>query len=335
MSLKNALLIKLQRSDFSGPVECRKRSSLNAADGPIFSLFEQAKQQMNRSSAKRFGFFDSASEHQQITGLINNWQAGSIDFLAFANKTAEYLQQQLDESETPFSASLVFAEESLLGQHYLYCLWLPMIEIIQAGDDLEPYRSEYIEPAKIQYGLRLHLDEWQSGDSPKYLTLLASRGNKDLGEAFKRFANFSEGIDLGRQTEEFLQIVESFSDELPEEQARSVKAAVIDYCIEQDKVGNPVVLDDISEQLDTESPHKFAEYVTSKQDIPQKEIHTDRQSLKRYMRYFGRDHSLSISFSAERFGQDINYNPVSGSLAIHKLPKNLKAQLSGYAEKTG
>lgn len=334
MSLENTVLVKIKRSEFSGSIECHKRSSLNATDGVIYSLFEQAKQQMNRSAAKRFGFFDNASEHTHIIGLINNWQAKSINFLSFANKTTEYLQQQLDESDTPFSASLIFAEEVLLGQHYLYCFWLPMLEVIQAGDDLEPYRSESIEASKIQYGLRLHLDEWQLGDSPKYLTLLASKGNKDLGEAFKRFSNFSEGIDLSKQTNEFLQIVEHFSEELPEEQAQSVKIAVLDYCIEQDKVGNPVILDEISEQINKESPTKFAEFVTSKQDIPQKEIHTDRQSLKRYMRYFGRDNSLSISFSAERFGKDITYNPVGGSLSINKLPKNLKIQLSGYTEKS-
>ncbi len=334
MSLENAVLLKIQRSEFSGPVQCQSRSSLNAADGVIYSLFEQAKQQMNRSAAKRFGFFDNESEHKQIMGLINNWQGNSINFLSFANKSAEYLQQQFEDSDTPFSASLIFAEESILGQHYLYCFWLPMVEIIQAGDDLEPYRSESIEASKVQYGLRLHLDEWQSGDSPKYLTLLSSKGNKDLGEAFKRFSNFSEGIDLGKQTVEFLEIVDNFSDELPEEQAQAIKATVIDYCVEQDKVGNPVILDDISEQINKEAPTKFSEYVTSKQDIPQKEIHTDRQSLKRYMRYFGRDHSLSISFSAERFGKDITYNPAGGSLSINKLPKNLKIQLSGFAEKT-
>lgn len=334
MSLENAVLLKIQRSEFSGPIQCHKPSKLSATDGVIYSLFEQAKQQMNRSAAKRFGFFDNESENKQIMGLINNWQAKSINFLSFANKSTEYLQQQFEESETPFSASLIFAEESLLGQHYLYCFWLPMVEVIQAGEDLEPYRSESIEASKIQYGIRLHLDEWQSGDSPKYLTMLASKGNKDLGEAFKRFGNFSEGIDLGKQTDEFLQIVDNFSEELPEEQAHSMKAAVIEYCVEQDKVGNPVILEDISEQIDKNSPAKFAEYVTSKQDIPQKELHTDRQSLKRYMRYFGRDHSLSISFSAERFGKDITYNPAGGSLSINKLPKNLKVQLSGYAEKT-
>jgi nucleoid-associated protein len=52
------------------------------------------------------------------------------------------------------------------------------------------------------------------------------------------------------------------------------------------------------------------------------------------MRYFGRDNSLSISFSAERFGQDIQYDPAESSLKIAKLPKSLKAQLSNHFDKT-
>ncbi len=338
MALEQAVLIKLTRTEFSGTIELQKRQQLNATDGVIFSLFEQAKQQFNRSAAKRFGFFDSSAEHKQLIGLINNWQAESINFLSFANKSGEQLQQLLDGSETPFNAVILIAQESILGQNYLYLFWLATSEVIQSDNDLEPYKAEVIEADKVLYGFRLHLDEWQAGDSPKYLTCLTSKGNKDLGDNFKAFCNFSEGIDISQQTNEFLDIVDSFSTDLPEEQSKAVKAAVIDYCVEKDKVGSPVLVEEISEQLSQQTgqdnPKQFSEYVSSKQEAALNEIHTDRQSLKRYMRYFGRDNSLSISFSAERFGEDITYDPAASSLTINKLPKNLKVQLSGYADKS-
>ncbi len=333
MSLENAVLFKIRRNDFGGTIELQKRSTLNANDGIIYSLFEQGKQQLNRSAAKRFGFFDKTAEHQQLSGLLSQWQNNAIPFVTLANKATEHLEQLLAESDIPFAAALIFAHENLLGQHYFYCFWLPLVEAIQAGNDLEPFRTEVIEASQMPYALRLHIDTWQAGDSPKYLTILANRGIKELGDGFKRFANFSEGVDLGQQTKEFLQIVDSYSELLPESDIKSVKSAVIQYCVAQDKIGNPVMIEELSEQLNTKEPKAFATFVSTHQTTPQTEILTDRASLKRYMRYFGRDHSLSISFSAERFGSDIQYDPRSGSLNIAQLPKSLKIQLGSYAEK--
>jgi nucleoid-associated protein len=333
MPLENAVLFKMRRSEFAGSIELQKRTTPNANDGVIYSLFEQAKQQLNRSAAKRFGFFDKDAEHQQLSALLSQWQKKTMPFISLANKAAEYLEQQLAESDEPFAAAVIFAHDNLLGQHYFYCFWLPLVEAIQAGNDLEPFRSEVIEASQMPYALRLHIDAWQAGDSPKYLTMLANRGIKAFSDSFKRFANFSEGVDLGQQTREFLDIVDNYSEQLPEEESRSLKSAVINYCVAQDKIGNPVVIEELSGQLNASEPAAFASFVSTRQTTPQPEILTDRASLKRYMRYFGRDHSLSISFSAERFGSDIQYDPRNGSLTIAKLPKSLKIQLGSYAEK--
>ena len=157
MSLENVVLFKMRRTDFAGTVELQKRTTNNASDGVIYSLFEQAKQQLNRSAAKRFGFFDKDAEHQQLSGLISQWQNNAMPFVSLANKAAEYLQQQLADSDNPFAAALVFAHENLLGQHYFYVFWLPLAEAIQAGNDLEPFRTEVIESSQLPYALRLHL----------------------------------------------------------------------------------------------------------------------------------------------------------------------------------
>ena len=333
MALKNAVLLKLWRSDFAGPVEIKQSQTENTVDGSIYSIFEQAKQQLNRSASKRFGFFNQEGEHKQLQALVKNWQEQQIDFLALANKCGSFLQQQIELSDTPIKSAVIFAHESILEQHYFYCFLLPVVEVIQAGNDLKPYYGEAIEANKIQFALRLHLEQYQDASSPKYLTQILGRGAKDLSNSFSDFTNFSEGIDISAQTNEFLDIVENYGDKLEDEKAKKFKTHVLDYCIEQDKIGIPVLLDELSEQLNEETPTAFADFVTGQQQQANNEIHTDRSSLKRYMRYFGRDNSLSISFSAERFGQDIQYEPASGSLRIQKIPKSLKAQLSGFYDK--
>lgn len=331
MALTDIVLARLVRPSPQSEITLQERQHCNAADGPAGSLFEQARATMNRSASRQYGFFDPDSEHRDIVGLINNWQGGSLDFAAFARRAGKLLQHQLQEAEAGFSTVLLAAHESVAGINKLYFFWLPEVEIIQAGGDLEPGSGHMIAADKVQYGMCLDLHEWQDGESPKYLCYFGLRGNKPLSEAFERFINFRQGLDTTEQTRTFLNTVEEYSRELPEEQSQPVKSAILDYCLAQDKVGQPVDIKTLSGELDQSAPDRFAEFVRQRQ--ADQEIHTDRQSLKRYMRYFGRDNSLSISFSAERIGKDIVYDAQAGTLHIHRLPGSLKAQLGDSGKK--
>ncbi len=332
MPLQDAALVRINRGDFAGAVEIKPSPQALDIEGPVYSLFEQAKQGLNKSAQKRFGFFDPEAEHKQLIGLINNWQEEQIDFLSFANKAALHLQQQLETADTPLDLTVVFAHESVLEQHYLYVLAVPMKEMMQLNGELEPFYTNVVDSARLSYAFRLHIEQYADA-SPKYLTQVAAKGAKDITESFNAFSNFKEGIDVKAQTEEFINIVDGYAKELDEETEKQVKTQIMEYCVEQDQIGLPVMLEDISEQLDEEAPQKFLEYVTANQQSENREVHTDRAMLKRYMRYFGRDNSLSINFSSERLGNDIFYVPDAGSLRIENLPKALKKQLAGFTNK--
>ncbi len=332
MPLQDAVLVKITRKDFSGPVEIHNAKASLPAEGPVYSLFEQAKQGLNKSAQKRFGFFDVEAEHKQLIGLMHEWQDQKIEFLSFANKAAMFLQQRLDQGDTPFDYTVIVAHETVLEQNYLYVSAVPMKEMMQLNSELEPFYTEVIDGARLSYALRVHLEQY-ADESPKYLTQVAPKGAKDLNESFNAFSNFKEGIDIKAQTEEFIHIVDAYADELDEVSQKEVKNQIMEYCVDQDSIGLPVQLEDLSEQLDDESPKKFAEYVAANQQTPSGEVHTDRSALKRYMRYFGRDNSISINFSSERLGTDIFYQPASGSLRIDNVPKSLKKQLAGFADK--
>ena len=332
MPLKEIAITKLSRTDYSAAVSIKLCQDALDVEGPAYSLFEQAKQNLNKSAQKRFGFFDPEAENKQLLGLINNWQDEKFDFVSFANKTSSFMQQQFETADTPFDYVLILAHETILEQHYLYLLALPMKEMMQTNDVLEPLYTQVIDSAKLSFALRLHIEQYDDA-SPKYLTQVASKGAKDLSDAFIAFSNFKEGIDSKAETEEFVRLVEEYASDLDDEPQKDIKNQIMDYCVAQDQLGLPVLLDELSEQLDEESPDKFSEFVTAKQQKPNREVHTDRSTLKRYMRYFGRDNSLSINFSSERLGTDIFYQPAAGSLRIENIPKSLKKQLASFTDK--
>ena len=331
MPLKNATLVKLQRTQPGADIVFQPATTCQPVDGLIHPLFENARNAFLRHAGKQFGFF--TDDANSSVSLLSEWLAQKTDFLAMANLLSAHLQEQVNPTDLPFSTVLLAAEEQLLGQHYFYLFWLPLVDCIQVDAELRPCSSQYIAAERPTYALRLDLDKWTDQGSPKYLTLLSTRGDAALAKAWTGFCGFREGIDTSRQTREFLQIVDDFSHQLPEEKAQSVKSSIVEYCLSKDKTGQPVIIEELSTRLHdelpaaVENPRDFAGFVNQRQETPQPEIQTHRASLKRYIRFFGRDESLSISFSADRLGKDIRYDPASGGLNIARIPKSLKNQL--------
>lgn len=335
MALKNIALFTLERRDFAGSLQLKNSSQEAPIDGPAFSAYEQAKKQFNQSASKRFGFFDPDAETQTLPALIKNFEQQQFNFLSFSHKLVQSLEQQLSHSDTPIDCTVLVAYESILEQHFVSVFLLPFKDVLQMDGELNIHTSKALEANKVQFGLRVHVEAFIENETPKYLTQILSKGAKDLSDGFELFSNFREGIDISGQTKEFLQLVENYSSQLEEDKAKNFKAQVVDFCVEKDKVGEPVNINWLSEQTNEEQPKAFADYINENSENNLQEVHTDRSSLKRYMRYFGRDNSLSISFNAERFGKDIEYSPAEGSLTIKQLPKSLKIQLSGHFDKTG
>ncbi len=134
------------------------------------------------------------------------------------------------------------------------------------------------------------------------------------------------------ETREFLDIIDQYAETIPEEKVREYKSQVLDYCVEQDRVGQPVVFEEISTQLDEKQPQQFSNFISENQQLPKPEIRTDRSSLKRYIRFFGRDKNMSISFSADMFGENIVYDEQAGTLTIKEIPKSLRQQFQKHRQ---
>ena len=329
MALKHCIIHSIERAVPGADVNTALREQENNCAGAAYSLFEQCKQSYQRSGQKHYGHFDREQADNPFPAWLKEQQQGKSSFPRISHRVMEYLQQQLQDNDEAFCAHIMIALETVMDQQQLYIFWINHVDATHIDSDLEVAATHYIDSAKLQYGARLFIDEWLQQDSQKYLSMISGRGNKNLSDAFGRFLGFSNGVDLVEDTSEFLNIVDLYTQTLPDEKISDHKGKILDYCVEQDKQGFPVVFEDISSQLDEQAPSQFADFVSTRQQAPKTEIYTDRGSLKRYVRYFGRDKNMSISFSADLYGQDIVYDAQAGTLTIKQIPKSLKQQLQG------
>ena len=302
------------------------RPEANANEGMAYSLFEQLKHSFSRSGQKQYGHFDRSITDNPLPGWLKDQQQGQSSFARFSQRLLEHLQQQLDQIDDAFNCHLLIAIETVMELPQLYIFWVRHTEALSVDNHLEVEASRYIDTSKLVYAARLFIDEWQE-DGNKYLTLVTKRGDKTLSDAFTHFIGFASGVDLVEETGEFLNIVDNYTASLPEDSSDATKQQIMEYCVNQDKQGLPVVFEDLSEQIDEKQPEAFANFVNENREEASEEIYTDRNSLKRYMRYFGRDQHISISFDASQFGEAVVYDEGNDSLVIKQIPKSLKQQL--------
>lgn len=332
MPLTHCILHKIERPVPAANIQLQLRDEENSCSDGIFSLFEQLKHSMLRSSQKRYGQFDTQRSDYILPGLLQDQQAGSSSFTSLSQKLVQQLQSLLEDIDEVFSVYLLFAIERVMEQDYLYILWLDPMGASQINTDLEVQHTQYIDTQKLSYALKIHINEWADTDSLKYLTLLTSRGNQDVTQAFTNWAGFTESVNLVEDTKEFLAIVDQYTEDLPEDKLKETKTKILDYCVDQDRIGSPVIFEELSQQVNESSPEDFSNFVREQQEQPKTEIFTDRSSLKRYLRFFGRDKNMSISFSADIIGEHIEYDEQNGTLVIKQIPKSLRQQLSRYQD---
>lgn len=332
MTLKHCIIHHIERQLPGADVVTTLREQENSCSGAAYSLFEQCKQSYQRSSQKQYGYFDREISDNPLPGWLRDQRQAKSSFARNSARILEQLQQKLEQNDEAFSAHIMIAMETVMEQDQLYLFWINHIEANHIDSELEVASSRYIDSGKLQYAARIYIDEWLEQDSQKYLSLISGRGNKNISDAFTAFIGFSSGVDLVQETSEFLAIVDQYADSLPDENTSERRHKILDYCVDQDKQGLPVIFEEISAQLDEQTPDQFANFVTERQQAPKPEIYTDRSSIKRYVRFFGRDKNMSISFSADLYGQDIVYDEQAGTLTIRQIPKSLKQQLKSSTQ---
>ncbi|TNC86678.1 MAG: hypothetical protein CSH37_03660 [Thalassolituus sp.] len=317
----------------------------------------QLKGTLLQRSGKRYGVFNP--ESPSFSALIRNWQKDSMPFASWAKKAVAHLSASLDSTDLLMDGYLALFHEELADADKLYIFHLRYKDSVTVDANLNLSETRYLDFSSTGFGLVINLTDWAQDEDAKYITFSFGRGDRPLQNSMLDAIGFTDTLNTTAETEEFLEIVDSYSRTLPEDQAFEYKSKVVDYCIEQDLKGEPVVFDELEHHLDNETNVKpaeaFSHYLIEKKkerrqqpapnatpeklvaagapvadvaDAVKAELIPDRKKLKGFIRFSGKNKDLSLSFSAALLGNDIEYNPANKSLLIHKVPESLLKQLS-------
>ncbi len=330
MSIKNCIIHSLKRTAEGGDITLKLRDSENTPEGPIISLITQLKQNFQRSAQRQYGLFDPEQGDNPLPGWLKQYHSESMGFTSATKNLTQHLKSKLDEIKDGFSAHILFAVEELLEESHLYIFWINHTEAQFIDSDLDIDNVDYIDSSKLSFVMKLDFNQWSVENWQQYLTVITSRGSKELSHAFLQFSGFVSSVNLQQQTDEFLTIVDEYAQTLPDEESKQYKNKVVNYCVEQDMQGNAVNIKNLSEELNSNQPEHFSDFVKEKQEEPKEEIYAHRNSLKKFVRFYGREKDLSISFSSDMMGENVVFNSETGELILKTIPKALQQQLAKY-----
>jgi len=317
----------------------------------------QLKSVFTQRSGKRYGVF-----HPEITlvrAQIRDWQQERQSFIALTRRISKQFANSLDNTDLAVEGYLAFFMEQLADDDRLYMFHLRRKTSVAVNADMTLSETHYLDFSNTGFGVLLNLTDFSADADSKYLTFSFGRGDKPLQNQFAECLGFTDTLNTAAETEAFLEIVDEFSHTLPQEQGFEYKAKVVDYCMEQDLRGEPVVFEELADymatQVKAEPAQAFSHYIVEKQkerrqktpeglspeqlaaqgagqrevaEAIKTELIPDRKKLRGFIRYSGKSKDLSLSFSASLLEkQEVIFDKVSNELRITRIPESLLKQL--------
>jgi len=327
MALTNCITHRISRQGTETPVELQLREQVMAVNGRLDELVRELKHAYVGKAGKLYGQFNTDLDKSHVSQWLRESSEEKLSFERFTIKATESLKTLLEDTDLVPDAHILFAMETLADTDVLYVFVMQHNEGVYLDGDLHLQSSHFLDVSGVLLGAKIDMTAWlQEGDA-SYLSMLRARGDKDFTDLFGNWLGFADQRDIAAETSSFLETVTAYSDTLESEAAQVYRNQVVDYCLEQDKRGEPVVIRELSEHVDTEKPQAFESFVSKRQEEPKAELIPDRRQLKQFVRLSGRNDQLSMSFAADCLGESIVYDKNTDSLVISNIPGPLKLKL--------
>lgn len=323
MALKHCVLHRLSRGN--DKADARLNDHLLPAEETILSIYQQLSIASQRSARLEHGVFDSEVETRQTGPLVKEYTEGKVDMLGLSHRLTKHLSELLSDAPDPYNYFLMMGSEQFSDRERLMIFLLGTKTHYMIDGDLNALETECVDvnsPLAV-WGVDLAN---LAGDTDDYLRVIPARGEETLKSAFAQFAEFSAPVNRAEQTE---QLLASAAKYIRNNENEDKIETLIQVCQDSDKIGAPIELPKLAEELAIDNADIFINEVVEhtgakKPDAP---IHLHRGAIKKFVRFYGRDEKLSISFSSTMLDNGVSYDKHNGHLVLESLPKGLKAQL--------
>lgn len=298
-----------------------------ATEGHSEELLGKLKSSFLARISREHGSFSSEGESSLLQRELEAFLSNEHSFNQLSTAFMEALSRQADEKKFELDAHVLFFVEKSFDHHMFYIFVTRLSESLTISDNLDIAVASAIDTGPALFGIKVDLAEWKERKDYAYLSLLPPRGNPALADTFYSLTGFTNGIDKQKSTLAFLEGVEAFAKQLPQEKVDDYRNRVVEYCMEQEEKDAPVELQALAKTVEGINQDEFVRTVAQHAPQGEQELMVDRRSLRHYVKFAGREKDLAISFNSYQLNKRVQYDADTDTLSINGLPKALRDQL--------
>ncbi len=329
MSIRHSIIHQIDKKPDGSPAVLQLSGTELLESQATENMLHDLNVAYNAKTGKGWGFFHAQSGAFPLSGWLQSFIDGG-DFIEFSTNAAEHLTKLMEESNLSVGGHALFAHYQQGMTEYLLVALLQHSESVTVNADLSVTPSRHLDLGSINLAARINLSEWRNNpQSRQYISYLKRSKGRKATDYFRDFIGCQEGVDGPGETRTLLKAFSDFvaAEDLDEDSAREKTQALVSYSMAQAKIGEPIILDELSELIYEDRPKAFYDFIRDKDFRLSPEIPADKRTLNQFRRFTGRAEGLSISFEAHMLGSKIGYDEVGGTLTLRGLPTRLTEQL--------
>jgi len=324
----DALIVHHMACNGESPPEVRLGAKVLAADGQASSLVDALKNGFLSRLSREHGCFAAEGEPAPLPRELQAFADRQLDFLELSSRLMAQWKGLLDQQPQEIDADVIFILEAQAGRQVFYLLVAGYKTAFHINKEQVIESTRYLDLGSSLFGIKVDMQEWLNAGHYVYLTLVSPQGGRKLADAFLALVGFTRGLDKRHSTDTFLAGVEAYSRQMDEqEQVESFRSQVVDYCADQELRDAPVDLHELSRSVDGLDGERFSSFMADYMPEDDSALMLDRRSLRRFVKFAGRERDLAISFSSSQLNSRVHYDPDKDRLSIDGVPRALREQL--------
>lgn len=331
MPIRHAVIHQIDKKPDGSPAALHLASQPLPESQAIEDLVFDVNVTYNAKTGKAWGYFQPESGAWPLSGWLTKWFVDdALGFIDFSRTAAEHLIKLMEESNLAVGGHVLFAHYKQGMTEYLTIAILQQVETVAVAHDLSVAVSRNLDTGTLAFASRINLSEWRANPaSRQYISFIKPKGGRRATAYFRDFIGVTEGIDSPGETRTLLKAFADFvkTEDLADDTASEKSHDLVTYAQAQDKVGEPISLNELSALLIEDDPKTFADFIRAGDYGLSESFAADKRTLNQYRRYTGRAEGMSISFEAHLLGKRVEFDAESASLTIRNLPTQLMDQL--------
>ena len=294
------------------------------------NLLMDLNEAYNAKQGKGWGMFHAESGAHPLRGWLTDYLKSDQGFVPFTTIAVEHLLKLMQESNLTVGGHVLFAQYQQGLTQYLTIAILHHSEGVSVDSELAVSASRHLDLSQLHLAARINLTEWSENEKARqYISFIKGKNGKKVSDYFRDFIGCQESVDGAGETRTLLKAFSDFveKEDLSEASTREKTSTLADYASSQNKLGEPISLDQLSALIDEDHPKAFYDHIRNSDYGLSPEIPADKRVINAFRRFTGRAEGISISFDSHLLGGKIQYDEANGTLTLLELPTQLKDQL--------